>query len=693
MSKIKSRHYYLASKAFPLNKADKSGNSGLYDPNRTLDIDQHNLNCSYFAEYLDSVRTRATPNPSICERISTTKSDLGYGNRKAQREYYADSSSLGRRRSDNVDGDFDSTIQRLPSVVANPNEVKLLNRINFYRNQIKRLEYLKNLKDPSSEKTTKYIKSGTAFGIEIECYVPLAIIGIKSETGLKYRCLNCTSCDEERMCRRDSGDSLELFRAYFKKQFETLNIKNVQIVNDGSLNSNDENDSAMKLYAGIEFRVLSNTTDSLDNLEKLCKLLESIKAKVDASCGLHVHVDMRDASFVKYLQGAERLNNSLFGLRKLVPSSRITDNKYCDVTKFNVPVLNYDDDGDCYISHENQEDGDYESYFRGILDTRYNRGSSARSTVYKKHSTEEIVKMYKNLAEKLKPMQCMSDKYSAINTHSFYNFNTIEVRLHSGTINFEKIRYWIWIIKAVMNSSYFDSANPVFQRIKALKETTIVDFINLLNINADEHKHIRQYIISRAALFAKPSKTEGISFTSNRTLSDLVVNANTDVWSREMALTPPPAVDLTGGNPELAGLMPELTLADITSELSPAVAVPSNGLPPLTGGRLRERNNRRNTTPVINTAAIQTQLDRLSTYLHSSGYFATLNVAAHTIEPEAPMVFEAQEQTVDIETDGFGDTVAGIPYATATPTPVVSNPYANLITFFNREVFDENDTP
>ncbi len=129
---------------------------------------------------------------------------------------------------------------------------------------------------------SKAIEDGKAIGIEIECFVPMSIEELK-EAFLKNR------------------------------------IPNVRAAEDGSIRPEDG-------YSDVEFRVLSDV-DDLSNLRELCAFLSKIGARVNKSCGLHVHLDARGfercpVSIVKRLRAALPL------LSAMVPQSRL-DNQYC----------------------------------------------------------------------------------------------------------------------------------------------------------------------------------------------------------------------------------------------------------------------------------------------------------------------------------------------------------------------------
>ena len=109
-----------------------------------------------------------------------------------------------------------------------------------------------------------------------------------------------------------------------RKMFQEFCIENkiklANIKGDGSISPHvDDHECA-------EINVLVPRSD-IRELELVCKFLEKGQAKVNQSCGLHVHLDFRNKE--THLEtAASRLTNSLKELALLVPSTR-RDNSYC----------------------------------------------------------------------------------------------------------------------------------------------------------------------------------------------------------------------------------------------------------------------------------------------------------------------------------------------------------------------------
>lgn len=198
---------------------------------------------------------------------------------------------------------------------------------------------------------SKHVKLGTAIGVEIECFSPIPRAAL------------------QQLCKE-----------------RVFKIKDGHCGNDGSV-------KPAYGATGYEFRVLTNI-DDMRNLESLCEFLDYIKAKVNATCGLHIHLDFRDFGSTFPKESVDRLQAALPLLNALVPIGRRND-EYCrtDVSR---------DEG--------------------------------------------------------------GDKYSKINAACFHreNMRTVEIRLHSGTTNFEKIKNWILICHSIARHKgpVISGANP-----------------------------------------------------------------------------------------------------------------------------------------------------------------------------------------------------------------------------------------
>lgn len=206
------------------------------------------------------------------------------------------------------------------------------------------------------------------------------------------------------------GIELEIIAKTSKAEIESIMVANklagkVYLEHDGSIEAEEDNETPQ------EITLLVKQDESIDIVRKVCKLLmtDPINAYVNPTCGMHVHFDVRyrDPALVY-----KNLVHMLPLLNQLVPRSRVVGNwadRFC--------MQNPTDD---------------------ILKAQQ---------IITKHNTG-------------KP------RYQAINP--MYNkHNTIEVRMHGGTINALKINNWIQLCLLAVESQ---KVIPIITTLKDLTD-------------------------------------------------------------------------------------------------------------------------------------------------------------------------------------------------------------------------------
>lgn len=81
-----------------------------------------------------------------------------------------------------------------------------------------------------------------------------------------------------------------------------------------------------------------------------------------------------------------------------------------------------------------------------------------------------------------------TDRYQGINPHSWRKYQTIEVRLHSGTTNFNKIKHWVRLLQAVGYGApkQLESLDDLFNC--GIDPLTSIHCLNRLKLFQAEHK-------------------------------------------------------------------------------------------------------------------------------------------------------------------------------------------------------------
>ena len=205
--------------------------------------------------------------------------------------------------------------------------------------------------------------SKLTFGVEIEAYnfTRANLIDNSTRKGLSVRSEGYNHTDNQH---------------YFK------------IVSDSSLTGNDSNEVVSPILQG---------NDGLNSLKRLCEALSEIDAKVNKSCGLHVHIgaaNMTDAHYIRIIRNYQRLERIIDSFMPL--SRRANNNGFC----------------------------------RSLQGFDFSRCTSKRD-VY----------------------DLMNSRYFKINGHAYFRHQTIEFRQHSGTTDYKKISNWIAFLAALVKYS------------------------------------------------------------------------------------------------------------------------------------------------------------------------------------------------------------------------------------------------
>ena len=138
-----------------------------------------------------------------------------------------------------------------------------------------------------------------------------------------------------------------------------------------------------------------------DELKKVAEALDEIGAKVDKSCGLHIHHDFNDAELdtFKNIYGIfARYEDAIDEL--VAPSRRGMNNRYCKSPRINLRQL-----------------------------------EQARSIM---EITNEIY----------------TNRFVKLNCQSYRRHGTIEFRNHQGTVEYEKIANWIVLTQMIVERAF-----------------------------------------------------------------------------------------------------------------------------------------------------------------------------------------------------------------------------------------------
>lgn len=226
---------------------------------------------------------------------------------------------------------------------------------------------------------TKQSFANITFGVEIECY------NVEREEIAQRLREAGVACYVEGYNHRDHRD-------HFK------------VVTDASLHGNNTAEVVSPILKGKK---------GMQTLEKVCMVLNEINAKVNKSCGLHVHFGLDKVDFATY-------KNIFYNYAKIES------------------VI------DSFMPQSRRENGFCKS-FRAYGNNIYELLSNASDK-------NDIARIFSN------------DRYFKVNPVAYQRHNTIEFRQHSGTTDYEKMSNWIEFLKALIEfskSHRIESANSV----------------------------------------------------------------------------------------------------------------------------------------------------------------------------------------------------------------------------------------
>lgn len=233
--------------------------------------------------------------------------------------------------------------------------------------------------------------SKLTFGIEIECYnfARQSLIEHGTQKGLQVRSEGYNHTDNKQ---------------YFK------------IVSDGSLTGENSQEVVSPILKGKK---------GLQSLESLCEALGEIDARVNVSCGLHVHIG----------------------------AAAMSDEHYCRI------VRNY-------------------QKLESIIDTFMPMSRRANNSRWC-HTLQNID--FSHCTTKASIQYAMyNDRYYKVNAVAYDRHKTIEFRQHSGTTDYEKISNWVMFLARLVEYSYKHEITTCasIEEIPFLKESEKAYFIN-----------------------------------------------------------------------------------------------------------------------------------------------------------------------------------------------------------------------
>lgn len=172
-------------------------------------------------------------------------------------------------------------------------------------------------------------------------------------------------------------------------------------------------DRSVKLFPlgffGHEVRIIDEENNIENTIKEVCDILKKYEARSNRTCGLHIHLDMRNRDKGICFYNMVKSQNMMF---KMVSNSRKL-NRYCrknNETEFKIKTyVDFVPEGATY--------------------------SQARKG-------EEEWNKYK-----------FKERYKCINKIAWLEHKTLEIRVHHGSVNAEEINNWIGLLTTIANKN------------------------------------------------------------------------------------------------------------------------------------------------------------------------------------------------------------------------------------------------
>lgn len=190
-----------------------------------------------------------------------------------------------------------------------------------------------------------------------------------------------------------------------------------KIVRDGSISGSNGNEIVSPILSGL---------DGLDQIKKVTIALNKVKAQVNTSCGFHVHFGANDFTLENFKSLAKNHIQLEKDFDAIVPESRRANkNSYCK-----------------------------------SLTASFRTKNLTMEKINSATTVNELIRQFPS-------------RYVKLNFQSFVRQGTIEVRHHSGTTTFSKIKNWILICARMME---YSKANLLTNNIKDILNESLQDY-------------------------------------------------------------------------------------------------------------------------------------------------------------------------------------------------------------------------
>lgn len=210
----------------------------------------------------------------------------------------------------------------------------------------------------------------------------------------------------------------EMTRAGINVQSESYNHQtrnHWKVINDSSIRGGNGSEVVSPVLTGME---------GIEQVKKVCIALNRAGAKINKSCGFHLHLGVQDYQVVDF----KNLVNSFVNL-----------------------------EGDFDKIQPNSRRGNNNTYCKNLTYV----GRDVSSKVNAATNFNEISRVFND------------NRYFKLNLQSYLRYGTVEFRHHSGTTTFSKIKNWILICARLVE---YAKQNGVTNNFNAFLNESLLDY-------------------------------------------------------------------------------------------------------------------------------------------------------------------------------------------------------------------------
>ena len=176
----------------------------------------------------------------------------------------------------------------------------------------------------------------------------------------------------------------------------------------------------------------------LAQIKTVCDVLAALNVHVNKSCGLHVHHDAQDLTLDAWKNLCKYYLKYEAALDSILPESRRgNNNTFCR------SLLNY-------------------------------------STVAERFAQIDEARSLEGLAR----IVCGDDRYYKLNMMAFWRHGTVEVRHHSGTIEYEKIAAWVSLTQGLVDKALWIDATCTVKRGPSIGQTDLASAMKCAKVSS-----------------------------------------------------------------------------------------------------------------------------------------------------------------------------------------------------------------